>query len=322
MSQCQGSSAKTAPGLAGAALLLWALPALLGGCDAIYDDTKGWANRLEASILEAAHELDDDPDAQEAAHYTPEVVEAPRPPREAAGGSQPATNAPQAAVAPQQQPMAPKQPMPAVPPEGAVADAAGGLMVPAPEAKAETAVKAAKNGKKTEGATKDAVVKNDDKKPQKAEGKTAKAALPPLPKRKPQMAAAAPEKETAKKTSTPPSKKPEEKPAQEPAQAAAAQVSKMDNSHAMVLHLSSLRSEEAAKREWSNLKRDFPVALSGMEAQIRRTELGDKGTFYRILAGPLPSRTAAREACAEVKARDVKQYCRVLPSPPAQKSPS
>jgi cell division septation protein DedD len=307
MSQFQGSSAKTAPGLAGAAVLLWALPALLGGCDAIYDDTKGWANRLEASILEAAHELDEDPDAQEAAHYTPEVVEAPRPPREAGGGGQPVTMAPQAAAAPQQQAMlAPA----AAAPEGAVADAAGGLMAPAPEAKAETGAKAAEDGKKADAAAKNAVVKKNAKKPQTAEGKTAKAALPPLPKRKPQMAAAAPEKEAAKK--------PEEKAAQAPAQAAA----KADNSHAMVLHLSSLRSEEAAKREWSNLKRDFPVALNGMEAQIRRTELGDKGTFYRILAGPLPSRTAAREACAEVKARNVKQYCRVLPSPPAPKSPS
>lgn len=300
MPQFQGSqapSAKTAPGLAGAALLLWALPVLLGGCDAIYDDTKGWANRLEASILEAAHELDEDPDAEEAADYTPEVIEAPRGSR---GMDQPAAMAPQ-------QPML--APAPAVP-EGAVADATDGLVTPAPEAKAEMA-------------DKDAVAKSDGKMPQKAEGKAAKAAVPPVPKRKPQMAAAAPEKETAKKSSTPPSKKPEKNSAQKPTQAAPAQAAtEADNSHVMVLHLSSLRSEEAAKREWSNLKRNFPVALNGMEAQIRRTELGDKGTFYRVLAGPLPSRSDAREVCASVKARDVKQYCRVLPSPPAQKSPS
>ncbi|MEQ9607196.1 MAG: hypothetical protein RLN99_05965 [Kiloniellaceae bacterium] len=39
-----------APALVGCALLL-------GGCDALYDDTKGWANRLEASILDAAHKM-------------------------------------------------------------------------------------------------------------------------------------------------------------------------------------------------------------------------------------------------------------------------
>src|SRR3546814_13702129 len=38
-----------------AALLLSALlPALVTGCDAIYEDTQGWASRLEASILESA----------------------------------------------------------------------------------------------------------------------------------------------------------------------------------------------------------------------------------------------------------------------------
>ncbi|HMA13736.1 MAG TPA: hypothetical protein VKP12_03050, partial [Kiloniellaceae bacterium] len=38
------------------ALAVLLLPALLGGCDAIYDDTKGWANRLEASILKLGEE--------------------------------------------------------------------------------------------------------------------------------------------------------------------------------------------------------------------------------------------------------------------------
>ncbi|WP_193371244.1 SPOR domain-containing protein [Pelagibius marinus] len=311
MSKIQGPSAKTAPGRAGAALLLWTLPALLGGCDAIYDDTKGWANRLEASILETAHELDEEPDAQEAEHYTPEVVETPRAPRAAMPPKQPPAAVPPQAVASQM-----ARPASSAEPEGAVADAASGLLVPAPKAKAETTETAAKDGKKTGGTSKDAIAKNDGKKPQKAQGKSAKAAMPPLPKRKPQIAAVAPEKES-KASSKEPSKEPAETPSQEPVQTA-----KTDNAHAMVLHLSSLRSEEAAKREWSNLKRDFPVALSGMEAEIRRTELGDKGTFYRVLAGPLPSRTAAREVCAEVKARNVKQYCRVLPSPPAQKSPS
>jgi hypothetical protein len=88
----------------------------------------------------------------------------------------------------------------------------------------------------------------------------------------------------------------------------------------MVLHLSSLRSEAAAKREWSELQQVFPDRLSGMDAEFRRTELGDKGTFYRLLAGPLPSKSAAKEACAALKAKDAKQYCRVLPSKPKGES--
>src|SRR3546814_17924867 len=33
--------------------LLLVLPLAVGGCDAIYEDTKGWANRLEVSLLSA-----------------------------------------------------------------------------------------------------------------------------------------------------------------------------------------------------------------------------------------------------------------------------
>src|SRR3546814_18581827 len=36
--------------------LLLVLPLAVGGCDAIYEDTKGWANRLEVSLLSATHD--------------------------------------------------------------------------------------------------------------------------------------------------------------------------------------------------------------------------------------------------------------------------
>jgi cell division septation protein DedD len=89
-----------------------------------------------------------------------------------------------------------------------------------------------------------------------------------------------------------------------------------EDAHAVVLHLSSLRSEDAAKREWTDLQHNYPRPLAEMTAEIRRTELGGKGTFYRVLAGPLPSRDKAKQVCAELKAKDAKQYCRILPSKP------
>src|SRR3546814_8016553 len=50
---------------------------------------------------------------------------------------------------------------------------------------------------------------------------------------------------------------------------------------AVVLHLSSLRSEEAAKRQWSDLQHSFPEPLGPLQAEFSRPELGDSGTFYR-----------------------------------------
>lgn len=296
MTSNHGTTARAAPGRAGAALVLVALVGLLGGCDAIYDDTKGWANRLEASILEAAHELEEDPEAQPPEHYTPEVVEPPRSP--APGGASAMS------PVPAQPPLAPApaaQAPPAAIPDGTVAEATGTLMVPAG---ADAAAGKASAGDATAKAP--ASAKAEAKQPAQS-GNDAKKAPPPLPIRKPQMAKAAKADEAAKPEET--------------VSAKAAAAEDLDPV-AMVLHLSSLRSEAAAKREWRTLKRDFPVTLGGMEAEIRRTELGDKGTFYRVLAGPLPSRTLAQEACDAVKARNLRQYCRVIPSTPADNSPS
>lgn len=246
------------------ALALAACLLLLAGCEAIYDDTKGWANRLEASILEAANDLSEDPEVEEAARYTPETAEnapgeataaltpVPRP-----DGGTPILIEPNPAEDLRQDDLLLDELPDPTEPE------------PAKEAKDESAPtepeKAAVEEKAMAAAAKDSA-----------------APLPPHPKRKPQ-------------TATQP---------------------KPGNDVAMVLHLSSLRSEQAAKREWSDLQRSFPEPLGKMEAEIRRTELGDKGVYYRVLAGPLPSDSAAKDVCAALKSKDAKQYCRVMPSKP------
>lgn len=245
------------------------LPAmLLGGCDAIYDDTKGWANRLEAEVLKTAHEMGE-PDAAD----SPEAMTV-----ASAGAAPPAV--PVATMEPARLTPPPPAPLPMTPDPGMMAEAAspsvGGAMPMTPDPGMMLAAAPA------EAANPESV--------------NATKAMPPHPLPKPEVpdrAQAAPKK-----------------PAGKPDQAAA------DAAHAVVLHLSSLRSEDAAKREWNDLQHSFPRPLAEMTAEIRRTELGDKGTFYRVLAGPLPSRDKAREVCAELKAKNARQYCRILPSKP------
>lgn len=268
---------RTAPARIFRAALL--LPALLGGCDALYDDTKGWANRLEASLLKLGE--DAEPAPQPAPEAPPALAALPAPPavpvEPVAVVSLPEAAAP-AAPQPQSAPPAAEAPAPARTPEGVLADASAVLLAPA--AAPEVGVEA-----KPETETK--IEAKAEVEP-KAESKTDKqtTASPPVPKAKP----AAPEG------------------AAEPAPA--------DAAVAAVLHLSSLRSEEAAKRQWSDLQRSFPEPLGGLQAQFTRTELGEKGTFYRVLAGPLPSRDAASEVCAALKAKDSRQYCRVVTAAP------
>lgn len=332
MPRLTSPTATTAARLAGAVLLL--LPAVLSGCDAIYDDTKGWANRLEASILKAAHELEEDPAAQDPAHYTPEAVEPPRPPRGQQAmvptqsamaqadkpGASPPEAKPQAPAVPPQAAAARKALQPAQPkPKGVVGDAASTLMQP--EAAAEQKAPAATAGPETADAAAGAAKGKDDT--------TKKPAAPALPKRKPQVAKAAAEKKPMEKKTMEEKPAPEQaaenKPAEKPQSSEAARdgdMAKAGSDVAMVLHLSSLRSEEAAKREWNDLQQTYPGPLGSLKAEIRRTELGEKGVFYRVLAGPLPSRSAAKEACAALKAKNLRQYCRVLPSGSEAKAPS
>jgi len=265
-----------------AVILAVALPAsLLGGCDAIYDDTKGWANRLEAEVLKTAHEMGEpDPEgasedmaAMPAGEPAPPAV-----PVEAVETAQ-LTPLPPAPLPPALLPMTPDPGMlaePAMAPEAAPGPVPGLLpMTPDPGVMAQSVEKNGEN--------------------QVSSSKTK--SLPPHPLPKPEVPATAEAKQ--------------KKPAGKPAQMAAA-----DAAHAVVLHLSSLRSEEAAKREWSDLQHSFPRPLAELPVEFRRTELGDKGTFYRVLAGPLPTRDKARQVCAELKAKDAKQYCRILPSKP------
>ncbi|MGF1628261.1 MAG: SPOR domain-containing protein [Kiloniellaceae bacterium] len=248
--------------IAGGALLL----TLLGGCDAIYDDTKGWAGRLEASILKTAHEMGE-----------PEIDPA------AASGST------DTAAAGTSGKTVPPPAVPLEPVETAV--------LAAPEAPATPTTAPAMTNKAPEGAlaaASEALLADEAGEPAKPTEQAA--ALPPAPKPKPAVPVMA-------------EKAPEAAPE-------AAGEATQDPAVQMVLHLSSLRSEEAAKREWSDLQRSFPAPLGGMEAEIHRTDLGDKGTFYRVLAGPLPTPDAAKQVCDALKAKDPKRYCRVMPSKP------
>jgi len=296
--------------IAGAAVLL----ALLGGCEAIYDDTKGWANRVEASFLKKMHEL-----AEPEPEPGPGPDAAPADAEPALAEAKPASEAPPAVpVTPVDTARLPELPAtpdqtpalsaPAGParhaPEGLMAATADGLLAPA----AEPAPGEAEKAPMAEAAKTPA--------PEAAAGETKTAALPPKPLPKPERAPPprAPEVPAAAPSGSP--EKPAEKNMAEAAKAPSGAPPAADADVAMVLHLSSLRSEEAAKREWSDLQRSFPDSLGQMGADIQRAELGDKGVYYRVLAGPLPSRKAASQTCEELKAKDAKQYCRVLPSQP------
>jgi cell division septation protein DedD len=71
------------------------------------------------------------------------------------------------------------------------------------------------------------------------------------------------------------------------------------------LQLGSVRSEDAARQEWERIKRKNADLLGALSATPIRADLGDKGIYYRILAGPVADQAAAERICSELKQRSV-----------------
>jgi cell division septation protein DedD len=69
------------------------------------------------------------------------------------------------------------------------------------------------------------------------------------------------------------------------------------------VRLGSLRSPDAAREEWTRLKRENADLLGGLRAVAVRTDLGEKGIYYRIEAGPFADAAAAERLCDEMKRR-------------------
>jgi len=71
------------------------------------------------------------------------------------------------------------------------------------------------------------------------------------------------------------------------------------------VQLASVRSAEAARDEWTRLKQDNPDLLGKLSAVAVRADLGERGIWYKIEVGPLPSKEAAARLCGEMKQRDL-----------------
>ena len=75
------------------------------------------------------------------------------------------------------------------------------------------------------------------------------------------------------------------------------------------VHLASYKSRKDAERGWSQLRRAHKKELSLLQPNISETNLGSKGVFYRLKAGPLIDQRSAKALCRKLKSR--RQFCEV-----------
>ncbi|WP_413208064.1 SPOR domain-containing protein [Rhodospirillum sp. A1_3_36] len=73
------------------------------------------------------------------------------------------------------------------------------------------------------------------------------------------------------------------------------------------IHLASYKSEAMAKRGWAELRSKYPSILGKLTPHLSRANLGAKGVFLRLKAGPLRGKGEAQAVCAKLKAAG--QYC-------------
>jgi hypothetical protein len=86
-------------------------------------------------------------------------------------------------------------------------------------------------------------------------------------------------------------------------QKAAVSTSTEPMSGTVQVRLGSLRSPEAAREEWQRLKRANGDLFGNLRANAVSVDLGEKGIYYRIMAGPLDA-SAAERLCDEMKQRN------------------
>ncbi|CAA7623718.1 SPOR domain-containing protein [Magnetospirillum sp. UT-4] len=69
------------------------------------------------------------------------------------------------------------------------------------------------------------------------------------------------------------------------------------------IQLGALRSAPDADKEWGRIQKANADLLGQLKSDVVRVELGDKGVFFRLRAGPL-SEQAAKQLCTELKIRN------------------
>ncbi len=79
-----------------------------------------------------------------------------------------------------------------------------------------------------------------------------------------------------------------------------------------VLHLASYRNVEDADRGWAQIMQGHSDVLQGLELSIRRVDIPERGTFFRIHAGPIADRAQAVALCNRINS--LGSYCQALPA--------
>lgn len=67
------------------------------------------------------------------------------------------------------------------------------------------------------------------------------------------------------------------------------------------VQLAAGKSEDAVRKQWAELQKAHPDLLGALTLNIERVDKGAAGIFYRLQAGPVADKAAAKKLCASLK---------------------
>ncbi|HKX07641.1 MAG TPA: SPOR domain-containing protein, partial [Stellaceae bacterium] len=69
------------------------------------------------------------------------------------------------------------------------------------------------------------------------------------------------------------------------------------------LQLAAVKTPEIAKSEIDRIKRQDGDLVGSLTLSVERADLGDRGVYYRIHAGPIADAAQAERVCAQLRQR-------------------
>ncbi len=76
--------------------------------------------------------------------------------------------------------------------------------------------------------------------------------------------------------------------------------------------LASMKNSDDAEAHWKQVRRQHREILDDLPPLFTKVDLGSRGTYYRVMVGPMENRADAQTLCQQMRSSDPAAFCKVL----------
>ncbi|MCG8593354.1 MAG: SPOR domain-containing protein [Kiloniellales bacterium] len=76
--------------------------------------------------------------------------------------------------------------------------------------------------------------------------------------------------------------------------------------------LASMKSSDDAEEHWRQVQSQHGDILDDLPPLFTKVDLGTRGTYYRVMVGPIDNRESAQSLCQQMRSNDPAAFCKVL----------